>query len=70
MYTERFMGLPTDKDNKIGYIASSLLTNASKLNKKFLLIHGTLDDNVHYQQSMMFARVLELNDILFQQQVM
>ncbi|XKL65660.1 hypothetical protein PGB90_009080 [Kerria lacca] len=68
VYTERFMGLPTDKDNKIGYIASSLLTNASKLNKKFLLIHGTLDDNVHYQQSMMFARVLELNDILFQQQ--
>lgn len=70
MYTERFMGLPTEKDNKLGYSSSSLVNKAAKLaDKKYLLVHGTLDDNVHYQQSMMLARRLELLDILFEQQV-
>lgn len=70
MYTERFMGLPNEKDNKFGYSSSSLVNKATKLaDKKFLLVHGTLDDNVHYQQSMMLARRLELLDILFEQQV-
>lgn len=70
MYTERFLGLPIDKDNRAGYMAGSLVQKAGKLaGKKFMLIHGTLDDNVHYQQSMMLARSLELHDILFKQQV-
>ncbi len=70
MYTERFLGLPTEKDNKAGYTASSLVKKSGKLaGKKYLLVHGTLDDNVHYQQSMMLARSLELHDILFKQQV-
>ena len=70
MYTERYLGLPTDKDNRKGYEASSLVKRVKKLDgKKYMLIHGTLDDNVHYQQSMMLARNLELNEILFRQQV-
>lgn len=70
MYTERFLGLPTDDDNKVGYDSGSLIKRAKKLaGKNYLLVHGTLDDNVHYQQSMMLARTLELNDILFKQQV-
>lgn len=70
MYTERYLGLPTEKDNKAGYVTSSLVKRAQKLaGKNYLLVHGTLDDNVHYQQSMMLARTLELNDILFKQQV-
>lgn len=70
MYTERYMGLPTEGDNRIGYATSSLVKHSLNLeHKMYLLVHGTLDDNVHYQQSMMLARTLELNDILFEQQV-
>ncbi|CAG2059492.1 unnamed protein product, partial [Timema podura] len=69
IYTERYMGLPTVSDNLGGYVESSLINKVAELKgKQFLLIHGTLDDNVHYQQSMMLARALELNDIPFSQQ--
>lgn len=64
------MGLPTAEDNAIGYKESRLNTLARKFyGKTFFLIHGTMDDNVHYQQSMMLARNLETNDILFRQLV-
>ena len=29
------------------------------------MVHGTADDNVHYQQSMMLARAMEEADVLF-----
>ncbi|XP_046398463.1 venom dipeptidyl peptidase 4 isoform X2 [Ischnura elegans] len=68
MYTERYMGLPTPQDNLKGYARSNLNHLAPKLRgKDYLLVHGTLDDNVHYQQSMMLSRVLQTSDILFQQ---
>lgn len=67
-YTERYMGLPTVEDNMAGYNASSLLDKVDKLKgKKFQLNHGVADDNVHYQQSMLFIRALELEDIAFEQ---
>ncbi|ALC44613.1 ome [Drosophila busckii] len=66
IYTERYMGLP-DK-NAVGYANSRLSTRAHKLRgKNYLLVHGTLDDNVHYQQSMILAKNLEREDILFKQ---
>ena len=36
-------------------------------NHEFFLIHGNADDNVHYQQSMVLARALEKQDIMFEQ---
>lgn len=70
IYTERFMGLPTVDDNLKGYEDAQLLKKFEGMrDKQYFLIHGTHDDNVHYQQSMMWSRVLELNDILFRQQV-
>lgn len=62
------MGLPFADDNAIGYTNARLSTLYSKfVNKTYLLVHGTLDDNVHYQQSMVFARQLEVHDIPFEQ---
>lgn len=49
IYTERFLQRPSD--NPTGYDANSPLTYAKNLTGKFLLIHGTGDDNVHFQNS-------------------
>lgn len=50
VYSERYMQRP--EDNREGYEESSLLTHAHKLKGNYLLVHGTGDDNVHYQVSM------------------
>jgi dipeptidyl-peptidase-4 len=47
IYQERYMGLP--KDNVEGYKNGSPITYAKNLKGKLLLVHGTVDDNVHYQ---------------------
>jgi dipeptidyl-peptidase-4 len=64
------MGLPSLRDNLEGYRNAALTKISLNIrNKQYLLVHGTLDDNVHYQQSMMLAKTLEHNDVLFQQMV-
>ena len=47
IYQERYMGLP--KDNAENYRLGSPITHASHLQGNLLLIHGTGDDNGHYQ---------------------
>ena len=47
IYEERYMGLP--KDNVQGYRLGSPLAHAAKLQGNLLIVHGTGDDNVHYQ---------------------
>lgn len=47
IYEERYMGLP--KDNAVGYKDGSPITHAAGLKGNLLIIHGTGDDNVHYQ---------------------
>jgi dipeptidyl-peptidase-4 len=47
IYQERYMGLP--KDNEEGFKNGSPITFASQLKGNLLIIHGTGDDNVHYQ---------------------
>jgi dipeptidyl-peptidase-4 len=47
IYQERYMGLPDD--NKEGYEKGSPITYASYLRGNLLIIHGTGDDNVHWQ---------------------
>ena len=50
IYTERYLGLP--QDNARGYDEYSPINHAEKLKGKYLLIHGTADDNVHIQNSL------------------
>jgi dipeptidyl-peptidase-4 len=57
VYTERYMGLL--KDNQEGYKKSSVVEAASNLHGKLLLIHGTMDDNVHMQNSVQFIDALQ-----------
>ena len=60
IYQERFMGLPADNDE--GYTQGSPITHAAGLEGDLLLIHGTADDNVHYQSSeQLVDRLIELN---------
>ena len=44
-YTERYLGTPAT--NADGYRRSSLLTYADELQGRLLLVHGTVDENVH-----------------------
>jgi dipeptidyl-peptidase-4 len=50
IYTERFMRTP--KENESGYNDNSPINFVNQLKGKYLLIHGSGDDNVHYQNTM------------------
>ncbi|CAH4036499.1 unnamed protein product [Pieris brassicae] len=68
IYTERYMDTP--QANPEAYANSSLLTDAvveSYRDKRYFLVHGTEDDNVHYQHAMLFSRRLQLKDVYFTQ---
>lgn len=56
VYTERF--LQTPEENASGYDENSPINHVSKLKGKFLLIHGTADDNVHVQNTMLMVEAL------------
>lgn len=67
VYTERFMRTP--KENGDGYNAGSAISRASKLQGKLLLIHGTADDNVHYQNAAEYSEALVQANKQFDMQV-
>ena len=56
IYTERYLGLP--RDNPQGYENSSLPMAAGQLHGALLLVHGTSDDNVHFQNSIQMIDAL------------
>lgn len=53
IYTERYMSTP--ELNPEGYEKSAVINKADKLKGKLLLIHGTADDNVHFQNTAVFV---------------
>lgn len=70
IYTERFMGLPTVEDNLLKYEESNAFSHLDNFRTHgFLLIHGSGDDNVHYQHSLILAKLLQRADIPFEEQV-
>lgn len=64
IYTERYMSTP--QLNPEGYENSAVLTHTNKLKGKLLLVHGTGDDNVHFQNAVKLAEKLISEDKPFQ----
>lgn len=56
IYTERFLRTP--QENPDGYDLNSPTTYADQLQGKYFLIHGTADDNVHFQNAMELVKAL------------
>ncbi len=64
IYQERYMGLP--QENMQDYIAGSPITYAKNLTGHLLVVHGTGDDNVHYQNAELLVNELIKRDKVFQ----
>ena len=63
IYTERYMRTPAE--NKQGYDENAQLNFTERIKGNFLLIHGTADDNVHFQNSVEFVKALVKSNIDF-----
>jgi dipeptidyl-peptidase-4 len=59
IYTERYMGLPWEGENKAGYEAGSAMQYAKDMKGKLLLFFGTADNNVHPSNTYQFTRALD-----------
>lgn len=64
IYTERYMGLL--KDDQKGYEESDVTKSAGNLHGALLLVHGTSDDNVHFQNTIQMIDALIKADKHFQ----
>jgi dipeptidyl-peptidase-4 len=64
IYTERYMKLP--QNNLEGYRKTAPRFAAARLHGRLLLIHGTMDDNVHLQNSLQFAYELQRAGKMFE----
>ncbi len=64
IYTERFMQTP--ESNPDGYKNGSPLFKTEQIKGNYLLIHGTGDDNVHFQNSVEMVNALVANNIQFE----
>ena len=64
IYTERYMRTP--KENQKGYDENAPLNYVDKIKGKFLIIHGTADDNVHFQNSVQMIEAMVQKNINFE----
>ncbi|RNC89750.1 MAG: S9 family peptidase [Allomuricauda sp.] len=63
IYQERYMGLL--EENEANYIAGSPITHAKNLEGNLMIVHGTADDNVHYQNFERLANELIKHNKMF-----
>lgn len=63
IYTERYMGLPSE--NGEAYDSNSPINHVDKIKGSYLLVHGTADDNVHFQNTTELIDVLVKKNIQF-----
>jgi dipeptidyl-peptidase-4 len=59
IYTERYMSLPTDDDNKAGYENGSAMKYAKDLKGRLMLFYGSADNNVHPSNTMQLVQALQ-----------
>jgi dipeptidyl-peptidase 4 len=64
IYTERYMRTP--QENPQGYDDNSPINHVNKIRGKYLLIHGTADDNVHFQNSTQMISALVKANVDFE----
>jgi dipeptidyl-peptidase-4 len=64
IYTERYMRTP--KENAAGYDDNSPINHTDKIKGKYLIIHGTADDNVHFQNATQMITALVKSNIDFE----
>jgi len=64
IYTERYMRTPQENPN--GYDDNSPINYTHKIKGKYLIIHGTEDDNVHFQNATQMITALVKNNIDFE----
>ena len=64
IYTERYMRTP--QENPKGYDDNSPINHTDKIKGKYLLIHGTADDNVHFQNATQMITALVKSNIDFE----
>ncbi|KAL8550793.1 hypothetical protein ACS0TY_000025 [Phlomoides rotata] len=55
-YTEKYMGLPSE--NESGYLHSSVMHHIEKMEGKLLLVHGMIDENVHFRHTARLVNAL------------
>lgn len=67
IYTERFMRTP--QENPDGYDDNSPINHVELLKGNYLIVHGSTDDNVHYQNTMEMINALVAADKQFEQLV-
>lgn len=63
IYTERFMRTP--QENGKGYDDNSPINHIDKIKGNYLIIHGTADDNVHFQNSVEMVNAMINKNIRF-----
>lgn len=64
IYTERYLKLPSE--NASGYDENSPVTYADRLKGNYLIVHGTGDDNVHFQNAVAMVNALVKANIPFE----
>jgi len=57
-YTERYLGVPPPAGQSEVYAANGLIAYAKTLERPILIIHGTADDNVHFEESLLLSDAL------------
>lgn len=58
IYTERYMGLPWESENKAGYDAGNAMNYARNLKGRLMLFYGTADNNVHPSNTLQLVQAL------------
>jgi len=69
IYTERYLGIPTDESGKKAYEKTNIMALAPKVQGRLMIFFGTADNNVHPNNSMQLIQALQKAGKSFEVQV-